>query len=64
MHKKKFISKKERFVIFNPPSLISKSEIENAIHHINQQMEAEAEKYFQQRIKEMSGANEKDDYYL
>lgn len=50
MHKKKYISKKERFVIFNPPRLITKSEIENAVHHINQEMEAEAEKYFQQRI--------------
>ena len=60
MHKKKYISKKERFVIFNPPSLISKSEIENTLHHINQEMEAEAEKYFQQRIN----GNENDNYYI
>lgn len=60
MHKKKYISKKERFVIFNPPRLISKSEIENAIHHINQEMEAETEKFFQQRIN----ASENDNYYI
>lgn len=50
MYKKKYISKKERFVIFNPPTLITKLEIKNAVHHINQEMEAEVEKYFQQRI--------------
>ena len=60
MHNKKFISRKERFVIFNPPRLISKSEIENALHHINQQMEQEAEYYRQQRVKDMNETNEND----
>lgn len=58
MHKKKYISRKERFVIFNPPRLISKSEIENALHHINQQMEQEAEYYWKQRIYGNENQNE------
>ncbi|MEE3342606.1 MAG: hypothetical protein VZS44_00765 [Bacilli bacterium] len=63
MYKKKYISKKERFVIFNPPRLISKLEIENALHHINQEMEAEVEYFWKQRIYG-NEQEKKDDCYL
>ena len=46
LYKKGIINKNERHVIFNPPRLINKSEIEKAISNINRQMEKEAEEFY------------------
>ena len=46
LYKKGIINKNERHVIFNPPRLINKSEIEKAISNINRQMEKEAEGFY------------------
>ena len=47
--RKKVLSRAEHGVILKPLFGISKSEIERAIKHINQEMEEDAEEYFQER---------------
>ena len=58
LRKKKILSRSEHRVILRPLFGISKSEIERAIQHINQEMEEEAEKFYNERIN--SNANEND----
>ena len=53
---KKLISKNEHRVIIRPLFGISKSEIEQALHHINQEMEEQAEEFYNQRMN----SNEND----
>ena len=54
------ISEAEHRVILKPIFGISKSQINQALHKINQEMEDEAEYYKQERDKEMSRAKEND----
>ena len=54
-----FISKKEHKVIFNPPTIINRSEIERAINHINNENEKAAEEFYK-----MNSKSKKDDYQL
>ena len=58
LRRKKILSRSEHRVILRPLFGISKSEIERAIQHINQEMEEEAEKFYNERIN--SNANEND----
>ena len=55
---KGIISEAEHRVILRPLFGISRNEINQALHKINQEMENEVEYYRQQRVKEMSGTNE------
>lgn len=45
LYKRNLISSKERIVIFNPPKLFTKSEINKALSSINKEMEQAAEKF-------------------
>lgn len=56
----KIITKAEHRVILKPLFGVSRNEIDQALHKINQEMEEEAEYYRQQRVKEMSKTNEND----
>ena len=47
----KVISKTERKVIFYPPKLITQSEVDAAIRHMNQEMEEAAEDFYKQGKK-------------
>ena len=46
LYKKEFIKDNERRVIFNPPKLINKSEINKAISSINKEMDEAAEEFY------------------
>ena len=54
LYKRNFISSSERKVIFNPPNLFTKSEINKALSSINKEMESTAEEFYQS----------KNDYFL
>ena len=56
MNSKNLITDKEHRVIFNPPRIINKSEINKALSSINREMDEAAEEFYQ--------TNKKDDYYL
>ena len=56
----KIITKAEHRVILKPIFGISRNQISQALHKINQEMENEAEYYRQERVKEMSKTNEND----
>ena len=56
LREKNIISRNEHRVILRPLFGISKSEIEKALHHINQEMEEQAEEFYNQRMS----ANEND----
>ncbi len=56
MNRKDLISDKEHKVIFNPPRIINKSEINKALSSINREMN--------EAVKEFYQANKKDDYSL
>ena len=58
--KKKIISRAEHGVILRPLFGISNSEIERAIHHINQEMEQLSDEEFYKRIYGNSNSNEND----
>ena len=60
LKEKKIISKPEHRVIMKPLFGISKTEIERAIHHINQEMEEQSEEYFNKKIYGNSNTNEND----
>lgn len=47
LYKRNLISSKERKIIFNPPRLFTKSEINKALSSINKEMDESAEKYYQ-----------------
>lgn len=47
LYKRNLISSKERKIIFNPPNLFTKSEINKALSSINKEMDESAEKYYQ-----------------
>ena len=55
MNEKGFIKDTEQRVIFNPPKLINKSEINKAISSLNREMDEAAEDFYQTK---------KDDYGL
>ncbi len=57
MYKNNLLSDKEHRVIFNPPSIITKSEINKALHLVNRQMDEAAEEFY--KINE-----NKDDYFI
>ena len=50
LREKNIISRNEHRVILRPLFGISKSEIEKALHHINQEMEEQAEEFYNQRM--------------
>ena len=50
LREKNIISRNEHRVILGPLFGISKSEIEKALHHINQEMEEQAEEFYNQRM--------------
>lgn len=47
LYKRNLISSNERKVIFNPPKLFTKSEINKALNSINKELDESAEKYYQ-----------------
>ena len=55
MNSKNLITDKEHRVIFNPPRIINKSEINKALSFINREMDESAEEFYQTK---------KDDYEL
>ncbi|MBR4618756.1 MAG: hypothetical protein IKO49_05575 [Bacilli bacterium] len=46
LYQKGFIKDKEHSVIFNPPKIINRSEINKAINSINKEMEEAAEEFY------------------
>ena len=56
LYQKGFIKDKEHSVIFNPPKIINKSEINKILNSINQEMEEAAEEFYK--------TNKKDNYSL
>ena len=47
LYQKGFIKDKEHSIIFNPPKIINKSEINKALSSINKEMDEAAEEFYQ-----------------
>lgn len=53
LHKKGLISNKERKIIFNPPRIINKAEVNKALSSINKEMEDVAEQFYEDNNYEL-----------